>query len=67
MELLYLHGLVLLSFVSYLTSATLVVNGFCRHLGISAFSIPYERHPVETRRRSDTSAREEGVRRVARL
>lgn len=70
LELLYLHVLLVLSFVSYLTSATMIVNAFCSYLNISAFVIPYSPAAVkmETRRRSDTSAREEGVaRKVARL
>ncbi|KAM0790904.1 hypothetical protein ACM66B_004211 [Microbotryomycetes sp. NB124-2] len=57
-ELLYLRILAFLAFVSWLMSATMVVNAFCQHLRISAFTIPAR---LDQRRRSNTGLREEGL------
>lgn len=41
LEIWYLHLALLLSLISYLTSATAVVTAFTTYLNISCFSIPY--------------------------
>ncbi|KAK4055344.1 hypothetical protein OIO90_003182 [Microbotryomycetes sp. JL221] len=58
-EVLYLHVLTIIAFLSWFTSASMVVDAFCKHLRISAFTIPLVR--LDQRRRSNTALREEGL------
>lgn len=64
-ELYYLHFSLLISAISYGTTSTRVVTGFCEYLDISCFTIPYPGRNVTTidmggRQRSATGEWERG-------